>query len=267
MFNIKYRIILPTNVKYLDVVKNYIELLKINWPEAYKKLIISTTGSGDFDISFTDIPVIKNDISASLPTCVYNAASKYKADYYFVFLGDAFISRRINNKEVEKLLYSLIKNSINYCRLLPQRSLHMGQCQKEYRNINSNERYTHSFVAFGADLNFIKNEFSNNISDRDFEIRYLKLASKKENLFFEDRAILNKNIFHILPSIQKGKWDRVNLFYLKRKYPKVEFSNRERISWKYECILQIRKLILPIIPDTVSKKIKSKNKKYFDTNF
>lgn len=123
MFNIKYRIILPTNVKYLDVVKNYIELLRINWPEAYKKLIISTTGSDDFDIGFTDIPVIKNGISTSLPTCVYNAASKYKADYYFIFLGDAFISQRISNEKVEKLLSSLIRNSINYCRLLPQFSL------------------------------------------------------------------------------------------------------------------------------------------------
>lgn len=257
MFNIKYRIILPTNVKYLDVVKNYIELLKINWPEAYKKLIISITGSDNFDISFNDIPVIKNNISTSLPTCVYNAASKYKADYYFVFLGDAFISRRINNEKVEKLLSYLVRNSINYCRLLPQSSLYMRQRQKEYRNINSNERYTHSFVAFGAAPNFIKNEFSDNISDRDFEIRYLKLASKKENLFFEDRVILNKNIFHILPSIQKGKWDRINLFYLKKKYPQIEFSNRGRISWKYECVLQIRKLILPIIPDTVRKKVKT----------
>lgn len=240
--------------------------LKINWPEAYKKLIISITGSDNFDISFNDIPVIKNNISTSLPTCVYNAASKYKADYYFVFLGDAFISRRINNEKVEKLLSYLVRNSINYCRLLPQSSLYMRQRQKEYRNINSNERYTHSFVAFGAAPNFIKNEFSDNISDRDFEIRYLRLASKKENLFFEDRVILNKNIFHILPSIQKGKWDRINLFYLKKKYPQIEFSNRGRISWKYECVLQIRKLILPIIPDTVRKKVKNMNTKYFDTD-
>ncbi|KRM29061.1 hypothetical protein [Limosilactobacillus panis] len=265
MVNVEYRIILPTNVKYLDITRNYIELLKMNWPEAYKHLIISVTGPANASINFDSIPIIRNREYDSLPSCVYNAALNYKADYYLVFLGDAFISKPVNNKSIESLLQSLIKENINYCRLLPQFSLHERNHQKKYRRINTDERYGHSFIAFGASPEFIKKEFSHNITDRDFEIKYLKLANRKENLYFKDRTILQKNLFHILPSIQKGKWDRVNYFYLKKKYPKVSFSNRGIISWKYECILQIRKLILPIMPDYIRKKLKYKNFKYFDT--
>lgn len=47
MVDLEYRIILPTNVKYLDIIRNYIELLKVNWPEAYKRLIISVLQARD----------------------------------------------------------------------------------------------------------------------------------------------------------------------------------------------------------------------------
>ena len=265
MVDLEYRIILPTNVKYLDIVRNYIELLKVNWPEAYKRLIISVSGPVDESISFNDIPIVRNSELASLPSCVLNATLNYRADYYLVFLGDAFIFKRINNKSVESLLSSLLKENISYCRLLPQLSLYKKNNQKSYRRINTDERYGHSLIAFGASPKFIKTEFSHNITDRDFEQKYLKLANKKENVYFKNRVILQKNLFHILPSIQKGKWDRINYFYLKKKYPKINFSNRKVIGWKYECILQLRRLILPVIPDYIRIKIKNKNCKYFDT--
>lgn len=174
------KIILPTSIKYLDITKNFIDLLKINWPEAYKNLIISIVGSNNTKANFGNIPVVRNSISSSLPTCVSNAALKYKADYYLIFLGDAFISQPVNNKKVELLLSSLIIDNINYCRLLPQISRYINSYRKEYRRINTNERYGHSFIAFGASYHFIMKEFSHNITDRDFEIRYLKLAEKKK---------------------------------------------------------------------------------------
>lgn len=78
--------------------------------------------------------------------------------------------------------------------------------------------------------------------------------------------VLKQNIFHILPSIQKGKWDRVNIFYLRRKYPKIKFSDREIINWKYESIIQLRKIISPIIPNNLRLKLKASKKEYFDTD-
>lgn len=76
MDNIKYKIILPTSIKYLDITKNFIDLLKINWPEAYKNLIISIVGSNNTKANFGNIPVVRNSISSSLPTCVGSLSIK-----------------------------------------------------------------------------------------------------------------------------------------------------------------------------------------------
>lgn len=266
MTDINYKIILPTNAKYLDITKNYIDLLKINWPEAYEHLIISLTGSVNNEIGFKNIPIVRNSEVSSLPTCVLNAALEYKADYYLIFLGDAFISKRVDDDMAKRLLCSLISKNIDYCRLLPQLHLNIDHSEKQYRNICTDERYSHSFIAFGASLEFIRNEFNNNITDRDFELKYLKLANQKKHIHFENRVILRKNLFHVMPSIQKGEWDRLNLAYLKRKYPEIIFSDRSLMNWKYECVIKLRELILPVIPDTVRVKLKRKNKKYFDTD-
>ena len=267
MADINYKIILPTNIKYLDITHNFIELLKITWPEAIKNLVISVTGQEkDKSISVGNIPVVLNESTSSLPTCIYNAAQDNPAEYYLIFLGDAFISKRIDNRKIDLLLKRLIENSINYCRLLPQFSLYRKGRVKEYRKLNSDERYGHSFVAFGASFEFIKSEFANDITDRQFELIYLELASKKKNIYFPDRVVLRQNMFHILPSIQKGKWDRINILYLKRKYPQINFSNREVISLKCESILLIRKAILPFISDSLRLRLKANKRKYFDTD-
>ncbi|MCD7120627.1 hypothetical protein LTY37_07375 [Limosilactobacillus agrestis] len=266
MVGVDYKIILPTNVKYLDITRNFIDLLEINWPEAIQHLIISITGQNTNTVKINNIPIVFNKENSTLPTCIYNAAQKNKADYYLVFLGDAFISKKVNDLEINALLAKLMKNSINYCRLLPQLSFHKNRGIREYRKLNSNERYGHSFVAFGASSNFIEREFGVDITDRQFEIKYLKIANEKKDVYFNDRVILKQNIFHILPSIQKGKWDRINIFYLRRKYPKIKFSDREVISWKYESIIQLRKIVLPIIPNNLRLKLKASNKEYFDTD-
>ncbi|MGY0336202.1 hypothetical protein ACW185_01035 [Limosilactobacillus fermentum] len=120
MVGVDYKIILPTNVKYLDITRNFIDLLEINWPEAIQHLIISLTGQNTNTVKINNIPIVFNDEKSTLPTCIYNAAQKNKADYYLIFLGDAFISKKVNDLAINALLSKLMQNSINYCRLLPQ---------------------------------------------------------------------------------------------------------------------------------------------------
>lgn len=264
-----FKIILPTHVKYLDITNNFIELLRLNWPEAVNSIIVSLTGKYDGKkVVPSDIPVIFNEDNTTLPECIVNASEKYKADYYFVFLGDAFISKPVDTNLVTVMLAKLQDKNVNYCRLLPQlsRYKYKGEHKELFRTVNSNERYSHSFVAFVATNKFIQNEFSGNITDRQFEIKYLELANKKIGTKLNDRVVLNKNIFNILPSLQKGKWDRINIFYLKKKYPQIDFAHRDLISWKYEFIIKIRMLLLPMISDKLRLKLKRSNSKYFDTD-
>ncbi|NRN81026.1 hypothetical protein IMAU30115_01425 [Lactobacillus helveticus] len=267
----KFKIILPTSVHYLDITIIFLKLLKINWPSAMSHVVISTIGRSPVTEKLKEIAeVVENPNTATLPECILNASHLYTADIYLVFLGDAFIYKRVNEKLVANLIDNLITNEIEYCRLDPQFSFFGERKSKFYRLLNTNERYGHSFVAFAASPKFILKEFANskNYTDRDFEIKYLRLANSNKREYFKRDAILKKNYFNILPSIQKGKWDAKNMLLLKKKYPKIDFSNRATISWKYELILIGRNVMLPVIPNKLRMYIKNKfNKKsYFDTN-
>lgn len=267
----KFKIILPTSIDYLDVTQIFLELLKLNWSSAMSHVVISTIGSSSINKKIKKIAkVVENPSTTTLPECILNASRLYKADIYLIFLGDAFIYKRVNEKLVANLINDLINNGIEYCRLDPQFSFFGERKNRFYRLLNTNERYGHSFVAFAASPKFILKEFANskNYTDRDFEIKYLRLANSDKRKYFKKDAILKKNYFNILPSIQKGKWDAKNIFLLKKKYPKINFSNRDTISWKYELILLGRNVVLPVIPNKLRIYIKNKfNKKsYFDTN-
>ena len=259
-------IIIPTNSAYLDICENFLNLLRINWKNCKYKIIFSVCGE---DKRITDCETIYNGENATLPKCILNAKRLYPADYYFVFLGDAFISKLVNNEDVEKCLLEMHEYNINYCRLLPQNILGKERIiEKRLRYINTNERYGHSFIAFIATKQFIEKEFGKGISDRDFEIKYLELANKNRNVsYFKDRAICRKNIFHIMPGIEKGKWDRIVLKKLKYRYPEINFAKRDLISIKKEVFLLIRRKIKHIIPSNMRRSIKRKikTKDLFDT--
>lgn len=273
MRKITYKLIIPTYAAYFDICENFLELLKINWPEALSQVVLSVVGNSKCDFNtkkFPEITYIKNKKNTTLTKCIYNVSQKFKADFYFVFLGDALITHKLNNSQIVSLLKVLKMHNIEYCKLVPQVYLKKNKTSQNsmYRCINSNERYAFSFVAFIANSKFISDEFSDeNVTDRDFEIKYLKLASQKQNILFRDKVILKKNFFGIMPSIQKGKWDAINIKKLKKKYPNVRFSNRSSVNLKYELILKIREKILPFIPDKIRVYLKSKykNSEYFDT--
>ena len=270
MKEITYKLIMPTFSKYLDITASFLELLSINWPESKKHVVISVVDNQQQEYSnFKGFEILKNKVGTTLPGCVVNVVKRYKADYYFSFLGDAFISKKISNKDVDDLLIELYKNNIEYCRLKPQKVINAQPIGKILRSINTNERYSHSFVAFAATSEFILREFQNNMTDRDFEIKYLKLALQNKNEVIPNRAVLRKNIFHILPSMQKGEWDLLAIKYLKFKYPEVEFSKRfKNVGYLKELLLVLRKMLLPFISNKLRIQIKNILNKsgLFDTN-
>lgn len=269
MKKITYKLVMPTFSKYLDITTSFLELLAINWPEAKEHVVISVIDDQRQECSdFKGFEILKNKAGTTLPSCIINVVKKYRVDYYFSFLGDAFISEKINNKNIDDFLVELHKNNIEYCRLKPQRVMNAHPIGKMLRSINTNERYSHSFVAFAATSEFILHEFQNDMTDRDFEVKYLKLALQNKNEIIPNRAVLRRNIFHILPGMQKGKWDLFAITLLRAKYPQIKFSKkRKNIGIIYELVLLIRGMILPIISNKLRIKIKKKLSKtgFFDT--
>ena len=262
----KYVIIVPTHSSYIDVCENFIEVLHRNWnPEKYI-CILSICGPQYKGKISEGWNVVYNGENTPLPTCVYNAASLYPSDYYFVFLGDAFIDGKVSDSYISELLNELRNEKIGYCKLEPQCHWAKTKCAgKLIRYIQKSERYAHSFVAYVASGKFIREEFCENITDREFELKYLEIANdpKSKNSFFDDRVIVLRNEFSITAGIEKGMWDRGVLNRLKKRYPDVTFAERDKVGIAQQLYMKARLRLLPFVPNGLRRVIKSKMMRCF----
>lgn len=266
--NIDYKIILPTIDKYLPITKNFIALLTLNWPETRGRIILSVSGKAAIPFECADITVVRSKKGTSLPECIRRAVVQNDASIYLSFLGDAFINKRINDAAINNLFVNLLNNGINYCNLNPETVAFKLFRTSAYHLLSNKERYGHSFVAFAFTKQFMENEFSENITDRDFELKYLPKDNEHRKLY-KDRAILNKNIFNLYPSLQKGKWDTWRIYRLKSKYPQVNFVKLEHLSTFDEILVTTRRLIFPYIPNLIRrvfKRILGKRDSILDTD-
>lgn len=219
---------LVTHSSYKDICENFVQLFDKNWACCTYDFCISVIGEETVFPKKKNIYLGKN---CTLPEAIYRLMNNSEYDYCISFLGDAFISQKINNKEIEKLIKELSDNNIEYCNLIPRvpYRFHKEKLNKNLRYISTNDSYNMSFVAFIANKEFILNEFKDSITDLDFEMKYLNRGNGCKK-YYKNRVILTNNIFKIVPGICAGKWDRHALKKLKKNNPEIEFSNRKLMS-------------------------------------
>lgn len=255
-------IILPTYSDYIGITKNFMQLLHKNWPDCPYRIVVSVAGQ---QVKIDGAENLYNGKNVSLIDCVANVAKKYKSRYYISFLGDAFISKPIDNRSIILMLNDLMTNSVEYCSLKYVRNYKKKKkFNNWFRYINSMDRYSHNFTAFVASNNFIKNELSKYKTDLDFEKEYL---FRTGNFYYDNHLVVRRNYLHLLPSIIKGKWDRINYKKLCRNNPEIEFEKRPIQNRKESLICHIRGMVVPYLPSLFRKKIKSSVEKVFNMDF
>lgn len=258
-------IVIPTHSSYIDICENFVDLIKNNWSDCPYKIVLSVFGENK---KIEGIDTIFNEASASITECLVNVTQKYKAKVYLSFLGDAFIARKVDDSIIQMFINEFLKYEIEYCRLFAQkvrfRRIKVGHTMRKLKSV----RYGMSFVAFAATEDFILKEFGNGETDLDFELKYLDIAEKTNGKIFSNtKTMLAKNYFHIIPGIEKGKWDRFALYRLRKSNPTICFSDREKISLKWELYLILRKIYLKIVPLQVGLGTKKMLKKIFKNSF
>ena len=255
-------IILPTHSDYIGITKNFIQLLRKNWPDCPFEIVVSVTGEL---VKVDKVKNLYNGKNASLIDCVVNVAKKYKKKYYLSFLGDAFINGRIDNVEIQKILKSLLKNKVAYCSLLNVKNYKKKKnFDKQMRYINGLDRYSHNFTAFAASYDFVKRDLSLYKTDLDFEKEYL---SETRNFYYDDRLVLRKNYFKLLPSIVKGEWDRINYKKLVANNPEIKFETRKFQSLKNTMLCHTRNVIVMHLPAFLRIRLKSATERIFGLKF
>lgn len=214
-------LIIPTHSSYMDIVKNFLELFSKNWNDCNYPIIISVCGKNEKIDGYINI---YNGNDASLIDCILNAALEFKSKYYICLLGDAFINKKVNQKIIDTIIYSMEQGKINYCSLLNVRHYRkIKSFNSSLRYINSKDRYSHTFIAFIANNYYLKNVLSKFHTDLEYEMGYINI---EKEYYFEHDLIVKNNYLGILPGIRKGKWNRIFLYKLKKDNPEIVFSKR-----------------------------------------
>ncbi len=258
----KVSIILATHSNYLDICNIFLKLFNINWSDCPFQIIISITGE---NVKIDGYECVYNGMDATLPDCIKNVCLKRKDDYYICLLGDAFIVEKIDTKNTVAILNELIGSKTEYCNLIPKK---IKKEKIEFREICKQDIYYHSFVGFFASHEFILNEFTHGSTDLDFEEKYLKIAVEtRNNDKFDRHYILNKNIFHIMPGISKGLWNRDVHAHLHKTYSGINLGDRGKLSYAMTIKGKIIKIIQPRLNPRLRFKVKNFLSSYFNMEF
>lgn len=260
----KYMII-PTHSNYVDVCNLFLYLLKKNWNTCDYEIIISITGE---NIEFNGYTTLYNGENATLPTCILNATERYESDYYLCFLGDVFINDRFDEDIFNKIIHSIRVNNFEYCSLYPMKIYKRERSFNHYcRYINTSDRYNINFVCFYASRKFIKNNFSKDISDLDFELKYLQEGNNRPNVYFDNKIIVKNNYFNFVLGIDKGKWNRKAYKKIKAKNPEVVLDFRKLTSRTENCVYFFVSHFINHIPSFLRISLKKIIQKVFGYEF
>ncbi len=253
-------IIIPTHSKYIDVVENFLQLLKKNWPDCQYDILVSVTGE---KVKLRDTKILYCGENSSLIDCVSKGIKNRKN--CICILGDMFINSRIDNKKIKSIVNTLVEDEIQYCSLHCVKNYKKEKKYNNYlRHINNLDRYSHNFACFFASNTFVKNELSKFKTDLDFEKGYLY---QKENFYYNDHLIVRKNYLNIVAGITKGKWDRINYRKLKKSNPEIKFADRPIQSKKDTVICHIRGGIVHLLPQSMRVFVKRFSEKTWKIKF
>ena len=108
-------------------------------------------------------------------------------------------------------------------------------------------------------VKFVENEFCNNITDYDFEVKYLRL-SYSEDIPCEFRKYriytVTDNIMNLSPGIVKGMWDRDAYKKIKKNNKEIILPRLEKVPLIVHYVRKIVYFVLRFVPTKYTKKIK-----------
>lgn len=237
---------------YSDVLQIFIECMKKNWPNCPYDFILATN-----DQSYPNIKVINNyKKSDGWTDRALPVLKSINYEYVILLCDDAFISKPINNSEIDSILNVMEQKGFRYCRLKHYRH---GKNVKELSLLS----YLNMQSAYG--LNLYKGIFRRDylieiIGDGtktcwQLEMDWNSQSSKAPNEFYTDLASCTKEVIPTIHGLEKGKWFPSAIRKLKKGGMQIQ-GNREVMSFQSEMIYQIKTELGNAISPRNRKKLK-----------
>jgi len=228
---------------YQDIAEHYVSFLRLNWPDCRNKLLI---GMEEKIVSGIDVNTIVCGRNSTWTERAIKAINKANTPYIMLSVEDLFISKPVNDQEINIALDFIENENIKYYRIpvfkLKNKKEVTHPTNGNVELIAKNERYN---VSIGTAI-WEKNELlkilgDGNKSAWDVENYFLERANESGSGYFDNYVSDKRFLLNTVHMIKSGKWipksTRIisklgyEINFLERGY--ISFSDRIKLNGLY----------------------------------
>lgn len=228
---IDYSIIIDCPDSYLDILKVFFVFLEKNWKTRSQKIFV-TTQSATIDHP-TGVEFIKCGFDMNSIQRSKIALPHISSKYILIMDCDDFISKKVDDLDIENLLKYASDNSIKYIRVWKTRNREHKKYKTTFKNLffcNKKARYSKSLMANFWDKKEYERIFSENVDDGwSIENKWLKESYFAPKGFYSDYCYYSSNPFNIIHSVTKGCWIRKAYRILRKKHISKELLSQRKL--------------------------------------
>ena len=251
-------ILISTYDPYSEALRISLEMFKRFWPDCKYEFIVANNTKKIDDDTITLINC--GDDSKSWCARALKAINQSKADYYIMLMEDIFITKPVDNAEIESIINFMKKNNIDFYKLIP--------APPPKGELFENSKHAHKInkqTAYGININsaiysrdfFLKILGDGKISAWDLEERFIKETIDAPDEYFDNCASDDRNVLNTIHGIIQGKWLKSTVKKLEKLGVKVDTENRGYYPLKSIIRMKVFKFCRNILNPNVKRSVKT----------
>ena len=230
---------------YIDVWNHCFELLNKYWTDRPITYLITNTAVPNYP----KVKVIPAGEDAEWSKKVQIALEHIKTDYVILFLEDFFITRTVDTKRISKLMDSIIKENIQYCKLLNESRIKgkIFASNKHWHIIDKSVEYGISLQPAIWNVNFLKEKVGkDNYNAWIFE--YNQVKNKGWNEKNIDCIADDSNPLEVTHAVVQSQYLRKAIRVFKKQNYIINTKNRKVMSMKDTFQYRLKNFANHILP-------------------
>lgn len=244
--------------KFSDLWDGHVQMLELNWPDRDMETLIVT--DKETTKQYSGIRVISAGETKEWSERLQFALEQVNTPYVFLTLDDYFLIKKVNNRNIVKLVDIMEELKIDYVRLFKRPTRATKETidgYPELYRVDRSQKYSVNLYSGIWRKEFIASCVKRPMNAWEFEVSLPKMACEYE----ANCAVDNNHDFVILDVVRKGKLLHNSYFYFKC-HPGIYNGDREVNKISYELRLAVKTLVGRYTPTPMHNAIKKVMRKF-----
>lgn len=205
---------------YSDVLEVYLRCFKKYWNDCPYEFILTTNSR-----NYEGVTCICNNKPGD--TWIERTIAAYShitSKYILMMCDDILINGNVDNEKIESILDYMDENDINFCRLNPVKQGETILGVPFLNKVNKQMPYAVNLQIGIFRMEYFKEVLGDGtLSAWDIENKLNTDASKAEDCLSSDVISANSVVIPFIHGVDKGKWYRKAISFIKKEYPEYNF--------------------------------------------